>query len=227
MIYFIQADGVGHIKIGFTDNDDALVRLAQLQTGSPVPLKLLATIPGDMLLETDLKRRFAAHCVTGEWFKPVPDLVAIIPVNGSPACNGVEVVEKSVSIKVLTVGRKQFSKSLLYQIPDKLPFDAERFYELSNEIYLDEIPLNLLVYPGVWGWIKDEKYSYLIFEHQGKLNKWHVSDRSFPWSSYSQGHGRWEIEQPDKCTYSPQDLQAFAGLFVDYVLKLEQLFIGV
>lgn len=54
MIYFIQAEGIGHIKIGFTDKDDAALRLAELQTGSPVPLRLLGVSPGDVLAEKNL-----------------------------------------------------------------------------------------------------------------------------------------------------------------------------
>ena len=53
MIYFIQAEGVGHVKIGFTDADDADVRLATLQIGSPVPLRLLGTVQGSADEEKD------------------------------------------------------------------------------------------------------------------------------------------------------------------------------
>lgn len=78
MIYFIQAEGVGHIKIGFTDSEDAGVRLATLQTGSPVQLRLIGTIPGTVEDEKNLHRRFASECVHGEWFKPVPHLIKMV-----------------------------------------------------------------------------------------------------------------------------------------------------
>src|SRR5262245_55030947 len=116
MLYFIQAEQVGHIKIGLTDNDDALVRLATLQTGSPVPLRLLGTIPGTMQDEKDLHRRFAASKVCGEWFLPTPELLALIPAVEPLVCGKVEVVSQSVQIRVLTVGRKQFTKALLAQL---------------------------------------------------------------------------------------------------------------
>lgn len=117
MIYFIQATGIGHIKIGYTDADDALIRLASLQIGSPVPLKLLGTIPGSLEDEKDLHRRFGSARVTGEWFKAVPELLALVPSSEPLICGDAEVIERSVSIRVLTVGRKQFTRSLLKQLP--------------------------------------------------------------------------------------------------------------
>lgn len=58
VIYFAEAVGVGLIKIGFTESLDAEVRLATLQTGSPVPLRLLGTMEGTIEEEKDLHRRF-------------------------------------------------------------------------------------------------------------------------------------------------------------------------
>jgi hypothetical protein len=123
MIYFVQAEGVGHIKIGYTDGESADSRLATLQTGSPVPLRILHTMPGTMEDEKNLHRRFASAGVGGEWFKAVPDLLAMIPAAERKACEGVDVAERSVSIRVLTVGRKQFTKSLLAQLPQYTAFD--------------------------------------------------------------------------------------------------------
>lgn len=132
MIYFIQAEGIGHIKIGFTADADAAIRLAQLQTGSSVPLRLLGTIPGELEDEKNLHRRFAASGVGGEWFMPVPELLAAIPPSNSPRCGAVEVAERTVSIRVLTVGRKQFSKALLEQLPLG---DAIDWYSLVGELW--------------------------------------------------------------------------------------------
>lgn len=77
MIYFIQAtDGTGPIKIGYT-SDNPQVRLAALQTGSHIELKIFATIEGDRGLEDRLKRYFAYCRIRGEWFTPTPDLVKV------------------------------------------------------------------------------------------------------------------------------------------------------
>jgi hypothetical protein len=78
MIYFIQAELIGRIKIGFTRKPDLGPRLCELQTASPVKLQILAAIPGDKLTEKELHERFH-HCrVQGEWFDPSPELVRFI-----------------------------------------------------------------------------------------------------------------------------------------------------
>lgn len=78
MIYFVQAEIIGRIKIGHTSGDDAADRLAALQTACPVPLRLIATRPGGRRKERELHGRFAAARVCGEWFDPVPELVRYI-----------------------------------------------------------------------------------------------------------------------------------------------------
>jgi hypothetical protein len=74
-VYFIQAGG-GDIKIGFSDNPAK--RLAQLQTGQPQRLRLLATIPGDARREREIHARFARHRRQGEWFAPAPEILRFI-----------------------------------------------------------------------------------------------------------------------------------------------------
>lgn len=53
-------------KIGTTTN--LKNRLQTLQAHSPVPLKVLASKPGNITLETILKRKFTEHRRHGEWF---------------------------------------------------------------------------------------------------------------------------------------------------------------
>lgn len=72
---------LGHdnlIKIGVTT--DVPRRLRELQTGSSVPLKVIAVRPGDWHLEKSLHRQFAQWRTTGEWFAlpvdPYRDLLA-------------------------------------------------------------------------------------------------------------------------------------------------------
>lgn len=77
-IYFVQT-GVyddDPVKIGMADSVSA--RLAQLQTGSPWPLRLLGVVPGGAVEERDLHRRFAHLRLRGEWFEGAPELLAAI-----------------------------------------------------------------------------------------------------------------------------------------------------
>jgi len=76
-VYFIEAEGTGLVKIGFAK--DPKRRLYDLSTMSPVPLVLLATIPGGRERETQLHRMLDDFRHHGEWFhrsKMVDDLIA-------------------------------------------------------------------------------------------------------------------------------------------------------
>lgn len=68
MIYAIQAGESGPIKFGVADNPDG--RLANLQTGNPAKLKLLACaeIPSD--LEGYIHYHLRGDRLQGEWFRP-------------------------------------------------------------------------------------------------------------------------------------------------------------
>jgi hypothetical protein len=70
-VYF--ADAGGQIKIGWSKKVSA--RLAQLQTGSAVPIKLLATTPGGLALERRLHKQFHHLRLSGEWFLAAPELL--------------------------------------------------------------------------------------------------------------------------------------------------------
>lgn len=76
MIYFIQGEQGGPIKIGYTSGD-ARGRLGELQTGSPILLRLLSTVEGGRLEEARLHHRFGAVRLHGEWFRPVPALIEL------------------------------------------------------------------------------------------------------------------------------------------------------
>lgn len=77
MIYFIQAETVGSVKIGHTEGP-VPKRMAELQTGSPVGLKVIGAMPGTKETEAELHKRFSASRVRGEWFRLTDDLAAFI-----------------------------------------------------------------------------------------------------------------------------------------------------
>lgn len=74
-IYFVQAAS-GPIKIGMAKNADRRVR--ELRTSSHEPLTLLASFSGEPAIERALHRRFAALRLSGEWFRPEPELLRLI-----------------------------------------------------------------------------------------------------------------------------------------------------
>lgn len=75
-VYLIGSPGSPLVKIGWTDNPER--RLRHLQTGSPVPLKLLALFEGGHIVEAELHRRFADKRQHGEWFDLGQDPVGVV-----------------------------------------------------------------------------------------------------------------------------------------------------
>ncbi len=75
-IYFIRAE-TGQIKIGFTRG--TATRLAALQCGSPVILKILGAFEAESeSIERRLHRHFRHLHLHGEWFRGEHDLLAAI-----------------------------------------------------------------------------------------------------------------------------------------------------
>lgn len=90
MIYFAQMEMPGApIKIGYTTKGEYLKR-KQLHSYCPYPITFLAMVPGTTADEKALHRRFRAHRVRGEWFHPVPELLAVIAgyASDSPSVKG-------------------------------------------------------------------------------------------------------------------------------------------
>lgn len=81
-VYFIQSQGTGLIKIGFSRQP--LKRLAVLRTAHGCDVKLLACVDGSMSKERKLHADFAHLRENGEWFRPDKALMGAI----SEAQNG-------------------------------------------------------------------------------------------------------------------------------------------
>lgn len=77
VVYFIS-DGEA-VKIGISKNPTK--RLAQLQTGHPRRLSILATLPGGADEEMQLHGRFREHRLHGEWFGDCPEIRSYIACN--------------------------------------------------------------------------------------------------------------------------------------------------
>lgn len=76
VIYFLQSENGGHVKIGHAE--DLAKRVCNLQTSRPDTLIVLASVPGTVGDERALHAAFADHRDKGEWFQPVPALMDLI-----------------------------------------------------------------------------------------------------------------------------------------------------
>lgn len=74
-LYFAQAGDVGPVKIGRSRQVDQ--RIIALGTASPVPVRLLGTIPETWLSEQDAHAALHRLRLHGEWFKPEPIVLAL------------------------------------------------------------------------------------------------------------------------------------------------------
>lgn len=81
-VYFVQGVDGGRIKIGVAAHPRD--RLAQLQSMSPVDLRILAITHGGYAREAELHKRFAESRAHGEWFEPTSDLLELIEEVGPP-----------------------------------------------------------------------------------------------------------------------------------------------
>jgi hypothetical protein len=77
MIYFIEAVGLAHVKIGRTDKPLDR-RLATLQIGNSFPLRVLGTVHGFKSDEGYYHRRFRSSRIRGEWFEWTPELERVV-----------------------------------------------------------------------------------------------------------------------------------------------------
>jgi hypothetical protein len=75
--YFVRFGNDGPIKIGVARNLKS--RLGGMQTSSPVPLTCIGFIPGNR--EYGLHYKFRKIRLAGEWFEPIPELLAYIEQN--------------------------------------------------------------------------------------------------------------------------------------------------
>jgi hypothetical protein len=78
LVYFVQAESGGPVKIGFTARQTMKDRLRGLQNGSPLPLCILATVRADKSIERALHSWFSSARLHGEWFTPTDEILALI-----------------------------------------------------------------------------------------------------------------------------------------------------
>lgn len=99
-IYFLQIEGGGAIKIGFTTISPVL-RAKTLQTTSPHRICWIGYFKGMEHEEKALHKKFAEHYIRAEWFNPAPEIIAYIN-EVCPAFNGVDAERKFLRTDVLS-----------------------------------------------------------------------------------------------------------------------------
>lgn len=80
-IYFVGAEEVGRVKIGFTHYDPD-GRFLALATASPVKLSKIGLMRGTITQEKGLHSRFAAHRFQLEWFHHRDEVAEFIAAEG-------------------------------------------------------------------------------------------------------------------------------------------------
>jgi hypothetical protein len=236
VIYFIE-DGLGRIKIGFTDGDP-YVRLQDLQTGSSVPLRLIGSMAGNKDTEKDLHRRFAAWRVLfagQEWFTPTDELMDLIQPKQVRKCGNTEVAIKSVSIKVLTVGRKQFTAVLLKQLPESEFVSIGNVWTHLSEFPDEPISLEQYRRGDFWGWVVGDSFvttgdDDIVYENPMKhRSRWVIFEREDILC-------KWNLPRPLTHDFFPgsedekfnKSIHVFFSKLADQLITPEnQLFIGV
>lgn len=78
MIYAICGEGINKVKFGVTINQSGKDRLATLQIGSPVTLRLIAICDWEDRYERVIHRFLAPHHSHGEWFHISAETNAVI-----------------------------------------------------------------------------------------------------------------------------------------------------
>ncbi len=75
-VYFAQMENTGPIKIGFSN--DPYSRIANLNTSSPYPIKLLYFTPACRDDEKELHRVYYRYNIRNEWFHPHESIFKLI-----------------------------------------------------------------------------------------------------------------------------------------------------
>ncbi len=76
-VYFVQAEWTLHVKVGVADNVRA--RVAQLQVGSPGPLRLIVSLRDrGFTIEREIHRHLQDDRHRGEWFNFSPAVEGVI-----------------------------------------------------------------------------------------------------------------------------------------------------
>ena len=95
-VYFIEAVGLGVVKIGFAR--DIGERLRKIAVGCPAPLRLLGTIRGGPSTERHLHVALSAVHVHGEWFRRGPEIDKVLAQIDPPEAPAPRPVKRGIRL---------------------------------------------------------------------------------------------------------------------------------
>lgn len=95
MIYFVQVENDGPIKIGFAA--DIHKRISELQIANPYELSLIGCMRGDKEKEKRLHKKFVKYWIRGEWFKPGKKLLKYIYTYGNASPDNTDVIRNRMT----------------------------------------------------------------------------------------------------------------------------------
>lgn len=131
MIYFIEAEGFGRIKIGYSANPER--RLLSLSEQAPTRLKLHLSIPGDKDVEWSLHRAFRHSRVIGEWFHISSDLCSTIVVLRQAEASDIPAIISGIAERLEKMNRaiereaRELSADLTHHLDGMLRDSAATF----------------------------------------------------------------------------------------------------
>jgi hypothetical protein len=102
VVYFVRPVGMlGPIKIGFSSKD-VHARLRQLNAQSPLPVEMVACVPGTKKLEANIHQCLADSHSHFEWFRPTDEVLAFLEklVAGVPVVEAIDLSARRGHIRI-------------------------------------------------------------------------------------------------------------------------------
>lgn len=82
LVYFLQAEDGGPVKVGTTLDHALYRRITSLQIGNPLPLVLRRLVYGGFTVETTIHSFLHDYLIRGEWFRDEGKVAEVIRPDG-------------------------------------------------------------------------------------------------------------------------------------------------
>ena len=167
VVYFVGAQAVGPVKVGFTSDWTVSSRLSQLQTGSHEELVVLGQVKASPAVERAIHSLLASHSVRGEWFEREPALAVCTRLNDTAAHGHSEFVSRLARASDIYLACESTDDSLEFKVAADLVYDVAR--DLTNVNTASPLPFR--------SWLKNQAERD---DPTGDLAKDFSDDSQFP-----------------------------------------------